>query len=352
MLAGSVRLAHGQRKEDSMLRAARVRQELARTLDVQFKRTDIELPGSRSGTVPPHLKGRAAKGLVPDREIRSESRNRLILHQANLRFENNHPVWFMPTGKLRETSAVIVSASGLAKSLRPRGVSGDEAPSGRVAGAGDRMEVSEPFLHPILFSFRGLDAETCIYPATVIKPSGISLPIDGASCRQYLLARGGQLATYWLDPAADFVARRCSEEVNKTLLYQINVQYRLDQKWGQVPASWTVQFYNKQGDLERTTRIDVETLRIGEPVPPELFNLQFPPETRVFDARKNKSYIVQASGTMGELSPNGELTGTVLAQPGESFVQRHKWLLTATAAVFVALAIFAILRRKAVRQPA
>jgi hypothetical protein len=208
------------------------------------------------------------------------------------------------------------------------------------------VELSEPFLHPMLFSFRSLDPLTCIYPLTALKLSGVSLPIGKTTCRQYAMERGTQLVTLWLDPAAQFVMRRCTEQINNKLLYQIDVQYAANATCGHVPTSWTVQFYDKEGNLERTTRIEVVSMRIGEPVSADQFDLEFPPRTQVFDARNSKEYIVQSDGSMAEASPTGNLVGPSISQPGTPFIRRHKWLLTAVIVALLAVLVLAIIRGK------
>src|SRR5947209_1377661 len=62
--------------EDAAAAAARKRQGLDKTLRMDFKRTDVEAAGSRSGPLPAALKPKSA---IPDRETTSESVNRVIL---------------------------------------------------------------------------------------------------------------------------------------------------------------------------------------------------------------------------------------------------------------------------------
>lgn len=332
--------------------AARVRQELVRTLDVRFTRTEVEQAGSRSAALPAGLASVVAKG-VPKEETTSESRNRVLLCGRKMRFENNHPTWNMVTGKLEPGPRIAVDNGAVGKLFFSKGIGGDGKPMGRMHNSSDRIELNDPVLNPILFTYRGTDRDICPFPLGGFKRTGAVLPFGDDACDEYTQVRGEVVMTVWLDPAMDYVVRRFTQRKGDHLLHQMDCQYRKDEAWGWVCASWTIHEYGREGNLLRAARMEVTSYRFGgEPAASE-FDLTFPPGARLYDMLANKYYTVADDGNMAETNARWEPTGQPpIPQPGRNFAERHKYLLTAlTVAVAGALA-FLFLRRFSARRSA
>jgi hypothetical protein len=344
LLIVSSALAQSGKDGDPAVAAARKRQDFIKSATIEYKRIDVETAGSRTSDISPNLKP-LVKNRVPDRQTTSESKNRVLLEGGKIRIEDNHPRWNVSKGLLVPTAVIAVADEETGKILFPSGLSGDQKPAGFLQGAGDRTEFSDACLNPILIHFRGIHPEVCPYPLTTVKPSGISLPIDGSICKEYSVALGKLDVRVWVDPSKEFAVRRLTKAREKQLTHRLDVEYRQDPKWGWLPKSWVIHEYSTSGGLLRTTRIEVLDLRVGEPVDTSQFELQFPAETFVYDRRVNKFYNVQANGTMKE-EIREKSPGQVAAQDTDGFVQSNKWLLFCLLAIVFLTGLVLILRKR------
>jgi outer membrane lipoprotein-sorting protein len=348
-------LGQADKGVDPAVAAARARQKAAKTVVLEFKQTEIEQPGNRSAGLIALQRDELAK-IVPENETVSESKNRVVFDGVKMRFENNHPMWSLVDGKLRPSPRVEVDDGEMGKSLFPLGFPREDRPRGRVHGSAQRLELKLALLNTIYFAFRGADPERCPYPMPAFKPTGASLPIGDHRCDEYALRRTETEVTAWLDPDADYVVRRLTLLRKGKLLEQHDAQHRRDEKWGWVPTAWTMTEYSMTGDLLRTTRVEVTALRIGEPQPASEFQIKFPPGTFITDLTSNKYYWVEPNESMTEVTPGGQPvpTGSVATPqprgdvplPSDSFVSRHKWLLTGAALGSIAIVLFFFIRRR------
>lgn len=329
--------------------AAKARQDLVRTVEIRFTRTDVEQPGSRSAVLPAGFASVTAKG-VPQEETSSTSKNRVVLDGRKMRFECNHPMWNMSTGKLEPSPRVAVDNEALGKLFFSTGVAGDGKPMGRIHPPADRMELSEATLNPILFTFRGGDRDICPYPLGAFKRTGVSVPFGADPCEEYSQVRGQSTVAVWLDPAMDYVVRRLTKHKGNQLLHQMDCQYRKEEKWGWICASWTIQEYGPDGNLLRTERVEVTDARFGAAIPAGEFDLTFPAGAHLYDAMANKYYQVADNGDLAETNARWEPMGNALVpQPDNSFVERHKFLLAALAALAGVLLLVAFRKYSARR---
>jgi hypothetical protein len=350
-------LGQAEKGVDPAVAAARARQERAKTVVLEFKLTTVDQPGSRSGQLDAVM--RQAAGLtktVPEKETTSESKNRMVLDGAKMRIEINHPMWSLAEGKLLPSPRVEVCDGEAGKYLYTLGIAGDGKPKGRVHGAADSADFRLTLLNPIYFAFRGTDREVCPYPIGVFKPTGATVPIAGATCNEYVVNRGDMIVTAWFDPGADYTIRRFTETQKGKLRRQIDAEHRRDEKWGWVPAAWTLAEYDMAGDLMWTEQVAVFSLDIGEPQPASEFQIRFPPDTRLFDMRNKKYYRIQPDESMLEISADGkplgsgakipQPSGSEVPQADESFFSRHKWLLISAATALVVVIVFLFARRR------
>ena len=237
-------LGQAEKGVDPAVAAARARQEFAKTVVLEFKQTDVEQPGGRSGELDAEMrKARGHTKTVPEKETVSESKNRMVLDGAKMRIENNHPMWSMVDGKLWPCPRVEVTDGETGKHLYSLGLGTDDKPKGRVHGAADLMEFRQARLNPIFFAFRGIDPEVCPYPMAVFKPTGASVPIGLSVCKEYVVNRGDAVITAWFDPGADYAIRRFTETL-KGRLRRVHCPNGLTQLWrNKLPvnevAAWT-----------------------------------------------------------------------------------------------------------------
>jgi hypothetical protein len=336
------------KEEAPAVAAARARQQSVKTADIEFKQREIIPRGGKSDENP-DLYG--PKAPVPANETTCESINRLVFDGEKYRYEDNHPTWgtfHVPNPQTIKWSSISAFDGTTAKHFFERGI-GFGNRSGSI-GQDPQVWTARPFsLDPITMAFRGLNSDLSWRVIPAMKPSGNTLPIDWAPCQEYVInvTKSDQTFNFWLDPDKDYVVRRISHQSPGRLFAQTNIRYRRDDACGWVPDSWVRNEYSAAGKVSSTTRVDVVAMRLNEPQPAELFDVQFPPGTMVADQRNHKEYRVQPDGSLRELS---RVTGQELpvseGQPEGAWYWRYKWLLAGSGVVLAGLAWQYAVRRK------
>ncbi len=339
ILAFLAPLLRGQPALSPGAAAAKKRQEAVKTLKVVFKRTEVEGAGSASANAPRGLKPSTP---VPARETTIESENRLFLDGDKVRYEDNHPLWEISTGKLRKMDSVYAFDGTLAKLLHP--YSNHGGPLGSIEKAAYQEKVKSYELTPLTVTFRGLNPAICPDALADAKPSGVTLPINGESCQEYVLARSSLVISLWMDPTKDYVIRRISKQRNGKIVEQHDITYQRNALVGWVPESWARHFYLPEGGLQRTGKMKVLEMELNTAQPHQQFDLQFPPGTWVFDQRTMKDYRVQPDGSMSEVVPERKESAVGIDEP---WYRRNVWLLCVLgAATLLAAFGYVVLKRK------
>jgi hypothetical protein len=175
-------------------------------------------------------------------------------------------------------------------------------------------------LAPLGLTLRGLDPALNPYRRTLMRPTGDTLPLDWAPCREYLLDVPIRL---WLDPARDYVVRRVHTQAR-----QLDVDYRrVSGVW--VPASWVV---SRAAAVTET--VEVLEVRLNEPQAAEQFALRFPPGCVVHDTRGKPpvDFLVEPDGKMRELRLGAEAARRPPpGEPAGPWYWQYKWLLAGLA---------------------
>jgi hypothetical protein len=241
-----VLLLSGQ--EDPALVAVRTRQEAVKTAFIKFKRTEFIAKQSIA-------EANGSGALFPPDDVTLESVNLLVLDGEKFRYEDHHPV-FRPGGSWVRQDRVSACNGSVAATLLPRGPSGSASPAGTVYTGASNVAVLPFQLVPLGLTLRWLDPALNPYRRRLIRPTGDTLPLDGAPCRGYRLDVPVRL---WLDPEKDYVARRVG-----TGAQQLDVSYRLvSGVW--VPDSWAVSRLGLVGAALVTEKVEVLEVRLNEP---------------------------------------------------------------------------------------
>lgn len=322
-------------QDDPALAAAKSRQESVRTAFIKFKRTEfVPQDGITDAAAPP---GPGAP--PPPDDVTRESVNLLVLDGAKFRFEDNHPV--SPTGGRWVNQRVVHAFDGsVTATLWPWGLSGSASPAGAVADGAPHVSVLPFPLAPLGQTLRALDPALNPYRRTLMGPTGNTLLLDGAPCREYRLDVPIRL---WLDPDRDYVARRFVTGARR-----LDVTYRqVSGVW--VPDSWTVSRLGPGGDARVTDRVEVLEVNLNEPQDPAQFSVRFPPGCVVHDSRTTPplDFLVEPDGRMREL-PRAEEAEIPPPPRGPAgpWYWKYKWLLAGLAAVVVGLAAEYAARRR------
>ncbi|HXG09833.1 MAG TPA: hypothetical protein VNK04_08600 [Gemmataceae bacterium] len=330
--------------------AARVRQESVKTVDIKLKLTEVYARGGVSEAEPPGpYKPKVA---VPDKETTLESVNRLVLAGTKIRFEENRPSFRLPDGELIHRSRLSVSNGSRAKGFYPKSFFGNrDHGTGVILKDARQDDVRSYILTPLTMTFRGLDPAISPYPVNMMKPTGLTLPIEGVKYEEYSYKLSDKWTiTCWLNPDQDYVIRRIRLLANNSLSEQFDIQYHRDENVGWVPDSWVRNKYAPNGAVLVTSKVNILEMRFNAPQPDELFDIQFPTGSEVIDHRDGKLYKVQPDGTMRELSRDELIPGGAMI-PRSDELPKYPWyrrnipLLTGLGVVFIILTYVLIRRR-------
>jgi hypothetical protein len=318
--------------EDPAVRAARMRQEAVKTLEVRFKRSEVIVKGGLTLRLPARSRPQTP---APAKETTLESTNRLVLDRDKVRFENNHlKLQRLPnnTVEVSRRGVFVGSFDGITiKMLFPHSAGGMGPPAGHVAIDTGGKILGFIDTVPIEVAYRGFRAMHARPWLDQLQATGVSTLIDGSLCQGY--KPGGahkNVPLYWLDPVKDYVFRRREQEKGRQI---IDVQYRNDKTIGWVPTKWVRKEYGPEGDLLSTITIEVLEMAFNNPQPPEQFSLVFPPGAYVNDHRTagSKQYLVQADGSLRWLPGPGEEE-----EPRGAWFEIIKWSLAGLAAILLA----------------
>lgn len=328
--------------DSGLVEAAQARQDAIKTAEIEFTVKEVVAAGGISYSSPTPPKG----GEVPAQETTLESTNRLVISGRSIRYENNHPIWDTQAGALRPIRMINVCNGQYDKTLFADGLNASNTPEGLVNRNPQSDAIKSYILAPMTIALRGLDSSITPYLVSQLKPTGGTLSIAGAPCREYTRSAGrDQIMTFWFDPASGYAARRIRKEYQGKPLEQYDITPRRgeDDQW--LPASWTRTTYSLEGKVLVATRIEVLRVRLNTSLSDEQFDLSFPPGAKVHDARVLKDYRVKSDGTMREISQaTGEELSEVVSQPGDSWLNRHRVPVAIVGTLFVGMALGCVVR--------
>jgi hypothetical protein len=328
--------------------AARDRQEAVKTIALEFKCTEVTARGAisheeRAEPLPD------VPNAVPREESTRESTNRLVIDGKKARYEDNHIQVFSPDGTIVNGNRLILCDGTATTTFFPKGMGMTDGspPSGIIDTMPGLESAKTSLLWPITMTYRAFDPQIISYPWAGILPTGASLVIEGVECREYEIKPSTTTSIrFWLDPTSDFIPRRISYWKKGLLREQLDIAFERHEPTNWVPVSWVRKRYALDGGALVTTRVEVVSLRLNEPQPADLFEMSFPPGTRVNDNGKKKAYIVQANGDMHEVTPGfTEIPNpvTVATQPGVLWFQRYKWLILGLAGILFLVGILLLI---------
>src|SRR5262249_33934052 len=155
--------------------------------------------------------------------------------------------------------------------------SGEGEPLGIFYSGASHPETRSYEITPILMAFRGFNGAMSPYRIPDLKPSGSTLPIDGAPCQEQVMKfANNSIESFWLDPTKDYVPRRIRNQPTTRLIEQADIHYRRHDTFGWVPDWWVQNFYSASGRVLTSTKVEVLEMGLNEPQPAEQFDIHFP----------------------------------------------------------------------------
>jgi hypothetical protein len=326
--------------------SAKKREQAVRTVAVEFRLTEDVAAGGVTKSTPPFdgKKGR----VIPAKATRLSSTNRLVIAGTSTRYENNHPAWATGSDKTYEIRLVNTMNSSSGKSLFSTGLTSPSQPEGYIAANVQSDDIKSTYIVPLTTWYRGTQRSISPYVLSNYYPSGSTIKIGGNECREYAQSGDRANGTFlWFDTKSGDLLRRIRTDKQRKPQVQYDVEYRLDDSGVWTPVSWVRNEFSAEGEVCSSTRAEVLSTRLNADYPETDFDVTFPPGTRVYSARENKTYLVQDDGTMREFSlATGEAGGERVDQAEKPLGGRYVgWIAALLIGVCVLLA-YAFLRRR------
>ncbi len=354
LLVVAVGAVRAQPSSDSpVVEAARQRESTVKSVDLTFDIHEVQEKGSATflteGTGSP-----AAKPIPANRTTFDSTNNHIVLHGNCTRFDLNHPLLHLNTGKTTKNNTVAATDG---KQVKAYQLFGEDLAGPNGAGLLSDPNADSPLngfeLIPIKMTFRGVSPASGNHPLTRFAPSGVRLMIRGNLCDEYAESAAPKGVAYF-DPTKGhtLVRLRIPSPTGVGLTKQIDVERteKVNGVW--VPQAWTIQTFGAGGMLASSKAFAVTSTQIGTPVPPSHFDPSFPVGMEVYDSRTKETFRVRDDGTLMKLERSGQDDEKTRADAKSNWWSRNVWFLTAGGVILllaVGLLIRRVRRRKALR---
>ena len=331
--------------DDPAIAAARKRQEAIKSFDIEFKRTEV-IP---KGWFTKEPKG-ALPGPRPETDTTLESVNRVVVDGKKYRFEDNHPI----QGILEFVSSKFVCCfdGSVEKGWFHHGVPNQSVATGWIKAGTRQGILSGNAIAPVWLSANGPYPDILSFRIVDMRPVAEAQTPQGGKNAEYEITQGHRRIRFWLDPMKDYAIRRIEDEVDGTLKERWIIQNREFERLGWLPESWVYTHY-ASGQETRSSNVQITKTRLNEHLAAELFDLQFPEGTHVYDARNRKDYRANADGSLREISLLDEFVSEPKPERRPSWFARNRWLnLSIAMALLIVLFYIRFRRRPAKRMKA
>jgi hypothetical protein len=332
---------------DPFLEAARKREAKVKVVDVTFTMKEILLKNSATpmAELLPAF-GKAATTLPEDLVI--ESTNRFVIQNTMMRFEGNHPLWHLASGKPLPDQRITVSNSQSSRSYYPKGRGKDAQVSGAIKNDLVNTSMDNYYLIPLSVAFRGLNRNLTPHSVQLFVKSSARQRVDGNECFEYTyLAGKHNRMSYLVDPKLDHNVVRIIYVRQGKIFCQIDIKYGRNPICEWMPESWVEHSYSATGKTERRTEVRVASCKFNETLPEDQFELVFPAGTRVYNSADAKYYMTESGGGLRLLSSSGEELTPTISQQGDSWPPRWMpWLLGCGGGVIIIIVLYVLYGRK------
>ncbi len=319
-------------------------EESVKTLVADLKITEFDVKQGGIADKGPDMSKKFEPRSAPEAAIRYESMNHLVISGAMFHYEDNHPLYRIPRGFPYKQGMASVYNGKVSIQFFPRGLGTDDQASGWNLEKPSDSFVHSPQLTPLTITFRGMDPTIQPFDLNVLKRTGQSISIEGAPCDEYLIQDNETHSVHlWIDPQKNFITRRISFVKSGKVWRETDIDYRKNATMSWIPSSWTISFFNDQGQTTQSWMVTIESIRFNEMVADRLFDVEFPEGCRVYDQRTGKYYRVLSDGNMKEIGRNGEDLPDRIPRPSDSWYRRNK--ITLIGCISSAFVIFYLLRR-------
>jgi hypothetical protein len=302
-------------------------------------------------------------GTIPPEDTTFSSTCVLTFDGQKMRYSTDGARWSKKTKKYEPISELAVFNGDVSKDLDTTGPNHERYwPQGIIRREKRNIFASEPVLQPVLMTCRGMTPGMRAYDLETFDLTGRKVSIDRHLCwelrRQPTSNREDLL---YVDSGRGFIFVRFLSTTRDIVTRKIDVRYEVTPQKEWLPKEWTVIQNTSDGKLDQSHQVRLTGYEINPIVGSEEFELEFPPGTRVHDARNISDWIVKPDGSGNRTILRSDFGATyermLATEPGyalreQPFLSRFNW--PAIASIIVAcgcLLLFLWRRLKMRRKP-
>ncbi len=198
-----------------------------------------------------------------------ESTNRLLMDGKNLRYEDNYSLFTYSGGSIQNHKRLIFCDGNTTKGFISEAENRSSFPEGFIDSATGLGASNPILLWPVTMTFRGVGPQFSPCPLEGLMPKGAFVYIAGVECSEYEIRNGNKAIRFWLDPTRDFVPRRIEYRKADVVQGQLEIAFGRREPGNWIPVSWVWEEYFPIGNTSNTTRVEVVSLKLHEPQPPD-----------------------------------------------------------------------------------
>ncbi len=164
-------------------------------------------------------------------------------------------------------------------------------------------DVGNIFISPILRHYRPIAATFADIKLDKLRVAGTDT-VDGVPC--VILeetGKPGRIAKYFVAPGREMAILRYERTFQGRRASQAEIAYMRDPKHGWVPDRWSAAIFERGDTLMSSGSHTVTHFEINVTYSKEMFDVEFPPGTEVFDRVANKNFVIKADASWREVLP-------------------------------------------------
>ncbi len=292
---------------------------------------------------------------VPPEDATFDASYQLSLDGDRMKYHYNGMIWSGPRGVFVPQDYLSVYDGADSKLFWPKNAPGN--PQGVIRGENHNLEVKNINAKPILLSYRA--AHPVMGLRKKFRMSGKKGEIAGCEClileeEPDPLHLSSSLVTLWVAPNRDYaILRYCAGTSAEDIRTKIDIQYKQGPQGGFVPSSWeVVRCTSNNGELKESSSAVVTDAELNVELPPQEFQLDFPPDTMVIDLKTDPSsmtsYIVREGGGKRALTPEERIHATyeqaLETETGEALRARPSLTMKVMWVALSVLCVLAVVR--------
>lgn len=298
--------------------------------------------------------------IIPPKHTTLTNECSLAIDGQKMKFSYTSAGWSRKTKRYEPTSYAAVFDGDSCRVLHEYGPNHEKYwPQAIIRAERTHVDARLDRLQPLLMTWRALMAGMRGFDLDGFRLVGATTVIDKRTCLelQQRLPVGPEAENrLWVDPARGFVVVRYLATRKGIVKTKLDVRYGPDKQAGWVPKEWQIIFNDPRGELRKSFAAALNNHALNGPIPSTEFQLEFPPGTRVSDAKNDADYIVRRDGSGRRMIPPEDIGATyeqmLRTAPGEALPNRAgggiaiRWPAIIGSLLAAACFLFAIWRLK------